>query len=105
MEQFVSSPRIAIPVLGQARDERARAFAAMQEVATAELRQCAGVLRGTIALPQDGPIPVQAEEVQRAQDVVGRARADTRRVEVFDPDQPFTPVRARVEVAADGSDQ
>ena len=103
MEQFVSSPRIAIPVLGQARDERARAFAAMQEVATAELRQCAGVLRGTIALPQDGPIPVQAEEVQRAQDVVGRARADTRRVEVFDPDKPLATVRTSIQVAADGS--
>jgi len=77
----------------------------MQEVATGKPGQCAGVVRRTLALPQDGSVPVQAEEVEGTQDVVGRSRADARRIEVLDPDQPFAPVGARVEVAADGSDQ
>jgi hypothetical protein len=67
--------------------------------------QCRPIEIQTPALDDDLAIPLKAEAFKRPQDAVGCARAAPRLVDVFDAQQPFAAVGARVKVAADCGDQ
>jgi hypothetical protein len=56
-------------------------------------------------LAQDGLSPLEAERVQRRENVIGAARRFSGRIEIFDADQPLAAGVARAEVAADRGDQ
>ena len=56
-------------------------------------------------LKDDLPVPRQAEALERAQDVVGGARHDARRVEVLHAHEPAAALRAREEPRAERGDE
>jgi hypothetical protein len=71
----------------------------------AQSAQCVLIERKAPALPDDRPIPVQLESLQSAQDLLGATRNNTLSVQILDPDQPAAAMPARIEEAADCSDE
>ena len=57
------------------------------------------------ALVEDFAIPLEAKCFERAQHLVGATRHDSRGIEILDAHQPACADAARIEVAADGSQQ
>jgi hypothetical protein len=105
VEQFIALACGSRLILGQAGEGRPAAAALPQRTFMAQLLDCRRVAVESVALAQDGTVPPQTEGFEIGQDLVGRAWAGARRVEVLDTEQPFSAMRAGIEIAADGRDQ
>src|SRR5581483_12312484 len=80
----------------RAREHGARALEPRERLAVGEVAP---------ALVEHGLVPLEAERLEHAQDLVGRAGDLARAVEVFHAHEPVAAARARLEVAADRGDQ
>ena len=64
-----------------------------------------GISGSARALAQDRAVPLQAQGLQGAKNLVGRAVALPRRIEILDAHPPLAMLRACVQIAADGRNQ
>ena len=62
-------------------------------------------MRETLGLKDDVPVPRQAVALERAEDVVGGAGHDARRVEVLHPHEPAPARGAGEQPRAEGRDE
>src|SRR6185437_7851105 len=83
----------------------ARAAALEGAAGGAQRPQHLGIKRCSAALVFDPAIPLEAERLEGPQHLIRAARHHARVIEVFNTYQPAPAVAARVEEAADGSQQ
>jgi hypothetical protein len=83
----------------------ARAGAAIGQSGRLELFKRRAIGCETPALPEHFAIPLEAEALQRSQDVFRRARDIARRIDILHTHQPLAADAAGVEIAADRRDQ
>jgi hypothetical protein len=105
VEQFIAQACGSRLILGKVGEGRPAAATLPQCTFVAQLLDCRRVAVESVALVQDGTVPLQSEGFEIGPDLVGRPGTGARRVEVLDPEQPFAAVRTRIEIAADGRDQ